>query len=168
MRRRFPDIVFAVAWGEEESEKMWGYNLEHINQIYICAWSPQREMKDFCMAAIREVPFMCRNFKWHEPEHITFSLKITGKVLKDRIISEVVEDVQKALFAAYGRESATRREVVRLHEIYEIIQSTGHFVKDTGASFEVEVAGQHKAQRIYQMVSIDMMATRITLEYVEE
>lgn len=75
---------------------------------------------------------MCRNFKWHEPEHILFSLKITGKVLKDRIISEVVEDVQEALFAAYGRESATRRGVVRLHEIYEIIQSTGHFAKDIG------------------------------------
>lgn len=88
--------------------------------------------------------------------------------MKDRIISEVVEDVQNALFAAYGRESATRRDVVRLHEIYEVIQATGHFVKDTGAWFEVEVAGQHKAERIYQMICIDMEATLISLEYVEE
>lgn len=168
LRRRFPDIVFAVAWGEEESEKMWGYNLEHINQIYICAWSPQREIKNLCMAAIRQVPFMCRNFKWHEPEHIRFSLEITGRVLKDRIISEVVEDVQTQLFAAYGRESATRRDVVRLHEIYEVIQSTGHFAKDTGAWFEVEVRGQHKAELIYQMISIDMDATAIDLAYIED
>lgn len=168
LRRRFPDIVFAVSWGEEESEKMWGYNLEHINQIYICAWSPQREMQELAMKAVQDVPFMCRNFKWYEPEHIEFSVNISGKVLKDRIIYEVIEDIEKVILASYGKESSERREVVRLHEIYEVIYSTGHFEKSTGAWFEVVLQGQYKAEKIYQMISINLSDSEFNLEYVEE
>lgn len=84
LRRRYPEIVFAVAWGEEESEKMWGYKLEHINKIWICAYSPKREIRDEVMKAIADVPFMCRNFKWYDPEHVQFALHVKGKVLKDQ------------------------------------------------------------------------------------
>lgn len=168
LRRRFPEIVFAVAWGEEESEKMWGYNIENINRIWICAYSPKRDIKDAAMKAIRDVPFMCRNFVWYEPEHVQFYLKIKGQVLKDCIISEVVEDMRNALNDAYGKESTNRRDVVLLHEIYEAIYSTGNFAMDSGAWFEIEIMGKPKADLIYQMVSIDLDATTIDIEYIEE
>ncbi len=167
LRRKLPEIVFAGAWGEETAEKMWGYKLEHINKIWICAYSPDREIKDAVMAAVRGVPFMCRNFQWYEPEHVQFSLDIRGCVLKDCILSEVREAVVRALDAAYGRSSPSRRDVVLLHEVYETVYSTGYFEKDSGAWFEVAVKGQPRAELIYQMVSIDMDKTNIELTYLE-
>jgi len=168
LRRRFPEIVFAVAWGEEEAEKMWGYDVEHINKIWICAYSPDREIKDMVMDAIRDIPFMCRNFQWYEPEHVEFSLRIHGKVLKDCVISEVKEAIVEALDSAYGKTSLTRRDTVLLHEVYEAVYSTGFFEKDSGAWFEAAIDGQPRAELIYQMVSINMEQTSIDITYVEE
>lgn len=168
LRRRFPEIVFAAAWGEEESEKMWGYSLDHINRIWICAYSPQRNIKDAVMTALKEIPFMCRNFQWHDPEHITFSLNITGKVLKDCVISEVIKDIHAVLDRFYGKSSLQRRGKALLHEIFEAIYSTGYFARDSGAWFEAEIIGQSKESRIYQMLSIDTETTRIDLSYVNE
>lgn len=167
LRRRFPEIVFAVAWGEETAEKMWGYHLEHINKIWICAYSPDRDIKDMAMAAVREAPFMCRNFQWYEPEHVQFSVDIRGRVLKDCVLSEVREAIVQALDAAYGKASPTRRDVVLVHELYEVISSTGYFQKDSGAWFEVAIQGQPRAELIYQMVSINMDETRMDLAYLD-
>lgn len=168
LRRRYPEIVFAVAWGEEEAEKMWGYNLENINKIWICAYSPKRDIQEAVMKAIADIPFMCRNFKWYEPEHVSFTLHVTGKVLKDRVISEVIEDIQSALKEYYGMDSRNRRDTVLLHEIYEIIYSTGYFDKDSGAWFEAKMAGQFKAAYLYQMISVDIDASTFDIGYVEE
>lgn len=171
LRRRFPDIVFAVAWGEEEAEKMWGYNVEHINRIWICAYSPSREnaeLETAVMQAVRDIPFMCRNFQWQAPEHVQFSLNIRGRVLKDCLLAEARAAVINALQAAYGKESTVRREVVLLHEVYDTIYGTGYFNRDTGAWFEVTITGQPNAVHIYQMVSIDMDNTTLDLQYLPE
>lgn len=168
LRRRYPEIVFAVAWGEEESEKMWGYKLEHINKIWICAYSPRREIKEAAMSAIAEIPFMCRNFKWYDPEHVEFTVHVNGKVLKDCIIPEVIEAIEKKLNIYYGQDSIQRRDIVRLHEIYEAIYATGYFDKESGAWFEVEMRGKFKADFIYQMISINLEESSFKIEYVEE
>lgn len=168
LRRRFPEIVFATAWGEEESEKMWGYNLEHINQIWICAYSPKRDIKNDAMRAIAEIPFICRNFKWRDPDHLQFTVTVTGKVLKEYVIPEVIEAIKTALFDSYGKASSNRRDVVLLHEIYETIQATSYFVKESGAWFEAEISGSFQPELIYQMVSIDLDKSVFQISYVEE
>ena len=93
LKRRFPEVVFVKAWGEEDAEKMWGYNVEHINKIWIAAYAPRTGIREDVMKAISDVPMMCRNFKWHDVEHISFSVKIVGKVLSDRIIEDVKNDI---------------------------------------------------------------------------
>ena len=52
-----------------------------------------------------------------------------------------------------------------LHEIYEAIYSTGFFEKESGAWFEVEMHGKQNADLIYQMVSINMDRTAVSLTY---
>ncbi|MBQ7609107.1 MAG: hypothetical protein IJU76_14250 [Desulfovibrionaceae bacterium] len=165
LRRRYPDIVFAVAWGEEEAEKMWGANVEWINRIWLCAYSPSRDMKDLVLEAVREVPFLCRNFEWHDPEHVFFTVQITGKVLKDCVISEVLEAITTNLTLAYGRDSSERRETVYLHEIYDLVYATGFFDATTGAWFEVVLSGQTRAEFIYQMVSVDLEHSTLDISY---
>lgn len=166
LHRRFPDIVFVKAWGEEEAEKMWGHNLDHINRIWLCAYSPEREIKELAMAAIADVPMMCRNFKWYDPEHLQFQVAVTGKVRDDRVLSEVITDIRNSLNNAYSKASKNRRDIVYLNEVYDIIQATGHFAKDTGGFFNVELRGKYTAEKIYQMVSIDIESSTFDISYL--
>lgn len=166
LHRRYPDVVFVRAWGEEEAEKMWGYSVDHINRIWLCAYSPERDIKADAMAAIAEIPMMCRNFQWHDPEHLEFQVVLTGKVRDDCILSEVLTDIRNGLNEAYGKASETRRDTVYLNEVYDIIQATGYFAKDTGAWFNVELRGRHTAEYIYQMVSIDMAGSTFDITYL--
>lgn len=167
LRRRYPEIVFCKAWGEEEAEKLWGIKIDHINRIWICAYAPREGLEADVMKALADVPMMCRNFKWYEPEHLTFTLAITGKILSDKILSEVIEDMQKALMAAYGRDSAGRRDEVLISEVYECIYATGHFEKETGAWFEAIPHGSFKAEYIYQMVSLDWDNSIIDIQHLD-
>lgn len=166
LRRRFPEIVFCKAWGEEEAERLWGIKIEHINRIWICAYAPRAGLEADVMKAIMDVPMMCRNFKWYEPEHLTFTLKLTGRVLSDKVLLEVLEDVQAALENAYGKNSLCRRDEVLLSELYECIYSTGHFEKETGAWFEAIPQGAYKATYLYQMVSFDWQNSEIDIQHL--
>lgn len=166
LRRRFPEIVFVRAWGEEEAERLWGTKIEHINKIWICAYAPRDGIEQDVMNAIAEVPMMCRNFQWYNPEHVTFTLKLIGRVLSDKVLSEVEEDVRAALLRAYGRDSLYRRDKVLLSEIYECIYSTGHFEKETGAWFEAIPQGNYEASLIYQIVSLDLENSDIQLTHL--
>jgi len=82
------------------------------------------------------------------------------------VLSEVDEDVRAALMRAYGRDSLYRRDKVLVSEIYECIQSTGHFEKETGAWFEAVPEGHFEANLIYQMVSLDLDNSQIQIAYL--
>lgn len=166
LRRRYPEIVFVRVWGEEEAERLWGTKIEHINKIWVCAYAPRDGIVQDVMNAIAEVPMMCRNFQWYNPEHVTFTLNLTGRVLSDKVLSEVEEDVRAALLRAYGRDSLYRRDSVLISEMYECIYSTGHFEKETGAWFEAIPQGNFEASRIYQMVSLDLENSDIQLAHL--
>lgn len=166
IRRRFPEVVFVRAWGEEEAERLWGPKREHINKIWICAYAPREGIVQDVMAAIAEVPMLCRNFQWYNPEHVTFTLRLTARVLSDMVLSEVEEDVRAVLQRAYGRDSQERRDKVLISEIYECIQSTGYFEKETGAWFEAIPQGNFEATQIYQMVSLDLENSQIQIAHL--
>ena len=99
---------------------------------------------------------------------MSFAVSLTGKVLKDRLISEAREDIIKALEKYYGRDSALRRDAVLLHEVYEAVYATGYFEKETGAWFEISLRGKFKADRVYQMVSVDIDNSVFDIDYVED
>lgn len=166
LRRRFPEIIFAKAWGEETSEAMWGYSTAHINKIFVCAYAPRAGLQADCMAALADVPMLNRNFQWYEPEHVTFRVAMSGKVMADRAIDDVVRDVKASLTAYYGRDSSARRSTVLLSEIYEAIYSTGHFTAGTGAYFEAHTSGTVAPDKVYQMTSINLAASTFDISYL--
>ena len=110
---------------------------------------------------------MNRHYVWYEPEHIEFWVEIRGKVLQNQPLSEVEQAIRDILQAHYGKASTTRRDVVYLHEIYSDISSTGYFPENSAAWFEVKTHGQYEAEFIYQMVSINLAKTKISLEFVK-
>lgn len=167
LQRRFPDIVFVKAWGEEESEKMWGVNQDWVNRIWICAYSPDREVQELCMEAVRDVPMMCRNFVWHEPEHVQFTVAFEGRILPGRPVADAMKAVRDFLEEAYGKASKTRREEVLEHEMYEGIYATGFFEKESGAWFRIRIEGQTVPEYVYQMIEIDLDGSVFDLQYVK-
>ena len=167
LRRRFRDIVFAVAWGEDTAEQYWGTNVDFINRVWICAYSPTREIKELAMEAIQDVPALNRHYVWYDPEHLEFWLAIKGKVLQNQPLSEVEQAIRDILNKHYGKASTERREKVYLHEVYSDVSSTGYFADNSEAWFTIESFGEIEAQYVYQMVSINLDKTTISLEYVK-
>ena len=165
IRRRFPEVVFVKAWGEEEAEKMYGFSYDHVNKIYISAYANRSGVKENVMSALAGVPMMNRRFVWVEPVHVTFSLAITGKVLSDRSLDEVKSDIKDVLAKYYGKDSLLRRDKNLISEIYEAIQSTGHFGSDSGAYFEAVASGQVAPDIIFRMPSIDLDVCTFNLSY---
>lgn len=167
LRRRFRDIVFAVAWGEETAEQYWGMNVDWINRVWICAYSPTRDIKEVAMKAIEEIPSLNRNYVWYEPEHLEFWLEIKGQVLQNQPLSEVEQAIRDVLDKHYGKSSTERKDKVYLHEVYSDISSTGYFADNSQAWFTIESFGDIEAAYVYQMVSVNLDKTVISLEYVK-
>lgn len=165
IRRRFPEVVFVKAWGEEEAEKMYGFSYDHVNKIYISAYANRSGVKEDVVSALSEVPMMNRRFVWVDPVHVTFSLSVTGKVLSDRSLDEVKTDILTVLGKYYGKDSLFRRDSNLVSEIYEAIQSTGHFGADSGAYFEAVASGQVSPDVIFWMPSIDLDSCTFNLSY---
>lgn len=168
LRRTCPDIVWGKCWGEETAEEMWGYNVHHINHIWLCAHSPERtddELKAACLEAVGNVPSLNKYIVWYTPELVRFSVKLTGEILQSVDKSDVEAAIRAFLAEAYGDASKTRRENVLIHEMYEGIYATGYFEKGSGAWFSLEISGTTKPEYIYQMVCIDLEASSFSLSY---
>ena len=119
------------------------------------------------MEAIQDVPALNRHYVWYDPEHLEFWLAIKGKVLQNQPLSEVEQAIRDILNKHYGKASTERREKVYLHEVYSDVSSTGYFADNSEAWFTIESFGEIEAQYVYQMVSINLDKTTISLEYVK-
>jgi len=169
LKRRFSQIIFARAWGEEEAEAMAGSpHLDFINRIFICAYAENySELESDCIEALNDVPLLNRKFTWQEPVHVEFTIVVTGKVLKSVVLSDVETAIKDILTLYYGQNSISRRSEVFLSEVYESIQETGYFVASSGAKFTANITGQYEPSFLYEMVSIDIDNSTFNLTYIE-
>lgn len=167
LKRKFPQILFIKAWGEQQQEAMVGYSsLDFINKIFICAYAENYiGLGADCIEALEEVPLLNRKFEFTEPVHIPFTVNISGKVLQDAVLTDAINSVKDILEENYGKNSSKRRESVILSEIYDLIQGTGFFPVSSGAKFNVEISGQSEPNYLYEMVSIDLEASTFNITY---
>ena len=169
LKRRFPQIIFAKAWGEEEAEAMAGSpRFDFINRIFICAYAEgYGDLESDCIEALSDVPLLNRKFTWQDPVHVEFTIVVTGKVLKSVVLSDVETAIKDILTLYYGQNSTSRKSEVFLSEIYDSIQKTGYFVASSGAKFTATIAGQYEPSFLYEMVSIDIDSSTFNLTYTE-
>ena len=177
-RRSCPDINWGKCWGEETAEEMWGFNVEHINRVWLCAHSSTRtdaELSEACMAALAKVPALNRHYVWHSPEICYFTVAVKGVILQDVAMADVVAAVRAFFEEGYGENSTGRRDSVRIHEMYDGVYETGYFRHGTGAWFELSLTGFPSSKDetvlitepefVYQMVCVDMDASTFEFEY---
>jgi hypothetical protein len=168
LERRYPGILFARAWGEQEAEEMAGSpSFDFINKIFICAYAEGHPtLQSDCMTALQGVELLNRTFEWVEPVHVSFTVEVTGKVLQDVVLSEAEAAIRDVLEKYYGKNSSDRRKTVYLSEIYDAIQETGYFSSATGARFEVTLGGQWTQNYLYEVVSVDLDGSTFDLSYM--
>lgn len=167
LRRKFPEILFAKAWGEQEQEAQEGEpSLDYVNKIYISAYEPGTDIHTQYMAELEKVRPLNRSFEWVEVNHVQWTVEVTGTVLEDIATADAIANIKAALLAAYGKDSSTRRETVYTSEIYEVIMATGYFEAKTGARFSLTTSGSTTPTLLQDMVSIDIDNSTFTITNV--
>lgn len=165
IRKQIDDIVWTKAWGEEEQEKISGFDVHNINRIFVTAYAPDTPtLADDVMAKFLNVKLLNRRFTWVEPIHSTFSIAVSGRVARTVIASEVITAISEALVTDYGRDSKTRKNEVYTKDFYKLINATSYF-GDSNSYFEVTISGKTVPTALEEMISIDMDSTVINLDY---
>jgi len=169
LKRRFSQIIFGRAWGEEEAEAMAGSpQLDFINKIFVCAYAEDySDLGIDCIEALNNVPLLNRKFTWQAPVHVEFTVVVTGKAPKNVVLSDVETAIKDILVLHYGQNSTARRPKVFLSEIYDAIQETGYFPASSGAKFTATLAGQYEPSFPYEMISIDIDSSTFNLTCIE-
>lgn len=128
-------------------------------------WALFETLEDRCLEALQGVPLLNRKYEWTDPDFVTFSLAITGKVSRTLVLATVEQTIIDVLTNNYGKDSGTRRTDIFLKDFYDLINETSFF-GDSGAYFDIEITGDTTPTDLNDMVHIDMAATTISLEYV--
>lgn len=166
VKKNYPGITWLKIWGEEEAEAAYGKKFEYINKIFVSAYKPSDlTLGTKIMDSLGAVKLLNRKFEWVEPVFSYFSLNVTGKVGKSIIISEAISAIKAALTKNYGKDSATRRDVVYVKDLYLVVNDTGYFGA-TGASFTITTTGATASTKLNEVVCIDMVVTTVNLTYV--
>ncbi|MFH1984772.1 MAG: hypothetical protein ABIL58_23270 [Pseudomonadota bacterium] len=158
LRRLFPNIVWIRVWGEKEAEAQAGApDLAFINTIFVSAYEAGgADISVDVLAALNaSVQKLNRRFEWVDPDLVEFTLTVTGKVGKGRVLTDVAAAIEAVLTANYGPDSASRRDAVYIHDIYALIEATGYFSGPL-EYFTVTAAGDMTATLLEEMVAINL------------
>ena len=166
LKRKFPDLVFAKAWGEGEMETQEGApSLDYVNRIYISAYEPGNDRHLEYLSSLNAVKPLNRTFVWVPVNHIQWTISLTGTVLDDVSLTNAEVAISAVLEDAYGKDSVNRKKNVFTSEIYDLIMGTGYFDSGSGARFTLTTSGSTAPTLLQDMVSINLAGSTINLSY---
>jgi hypothetical protein len=142
VRREFPQVIWARAWGEQEQTQATGLaDLDYINRIFITAHCEEGvSLQTQIIDKLESIPRLNRAYRWVDPVITLFTITITGKVSRSRNIDTVKNTIRDALIVKYGAYSRSRVNEYNEHEAYALIQSLSLFDQQ-GEYFLVSQAG---------------------------
>lgn len=165
IKSRVAGITWVKCWGEQEQEAEGGFNVSNINRIFFSAHAPLNPtVQTDIYAALADVPLLNRKFLWVAPMYATFTLEITGSIARDVAIATATAGIQEVLEKNYGVGSTTRRDVVRVSDIYDLLKKTGYF-DGPGAYYQIVMNGTTVPSQLRELVSIDIESSVFTLTY---
>ncbi len=164
LRRQFPAITWVNVWGEREAEEQAGaMDLAFINTIFVSAYAGGADIEDDVIDSLEQTAAkLNRRFQWVAPVPVEFSLAITGQVSRSRNLAEAEAAIRRALTAAYGADSPTRADAVRMNDIYSTIQGTGYF-SEPDEWFSVTATGDTAPGALEEFVAIALGDSTVEL-----
>lgn len=167
LKRTFPGITWLNVWGEQEQEAQSGADVDNINKIFVSAYGPELPtLSTDAIDSLEEVGLMQRRYQWTAPVFSTFSLAVTGKVHRSKVIATVIADITAVLTENFGKDSADRKSEALTKDFFRLITATGHFDESTGGHFDIVVSGTVTPSLLEEMVHIDMAATTFDVTYL--
>jgi len=165
LRRQIPEIRWLKVWGEKEAEAEAGFsNAGNINSIFVSAYIHGAvDTEARIVSVFNAIKLYNRRIRWVAPEFVTANITLAGKISRQRTIENVSSDITDALSAAYGKDSATRRDRILIKDVYQIVSDTKNF-GDSGASFAVTVSGTTQTEKLKQMLCLGTIS--FALEYL--
>lgn len=167
LRRKFPQLLFVNAWGEQAMEEQAGApDFDFVNKIFFSVYSVGDDLTDACLSALLINSPLNRKFEGIAVNHVQWTIAIIGTVLDDISLTDAENAIRAVLESAYGKDSENRRDNVYTSEIYDLIMSTGYFESNTGARFSLTTSGSSTPSQLQDMVSIDLESSTISLSYI--
>lgn len=163
IRRMWPEVVWTNVWGEQEQEQAYGPSLDHIGNIYVSAYAPGRPDVLSEIVSQLEEP-ISRRFVPVPPNFKPLAIRLEGEIERHIPLAKAIGDVEKLLLEAYGKDSKTRRDRIKLKDFYRLISSTGHFEM---GDFSVEIFGDQKTNGLNDVVYLDWSLSEIQVEYTQ-
>lgn len=163
IKRRWPEAIWVNVWGEQEQEQVYGFNTDWINNIFISAYSPDNPNILTDIKAGMEAP-MNRRYTIVLPNLKPYHVVIKGTIPRSVVRSTAEITVRNLLSVAYGLNSPTKLEAVRLHDMYDILNSTGHFKAD-GAQLNIQIIGNTSSNGLEDLVYLDVDNSTIDINY---
>ena len=161
-RQHVPGITWFECWGEQQQEAQSGFNVQNINKIFLTGYAPDNANLDAdILAAFSSIPLLNRKFDWVAPVFSTFTVAITGKVVRSANMATAIAAIWATLNENYGKDSKTRKDAVELSDIYEIIKKTGFF-DATGTFYHITITGVTTPTQLQEMVHLDPLQANST------
>lgn len=162
IRRIWPEAIWVNVWGEQEMERVHGFNFAHINKVFVTAWAPDN--LDIGAEIVERLARPTnRSYVFIPPTFRPFTAEIEAVIPRTVPIAKAKEAIRATLLLHYGRDSRQRRDTIRLKDFYALINATGLFAD--GGHFTVELAGTTTPNGLEELVYLDADALDPVVSY---
>ena len=158
-------LIYLDVWGEQEQEKLTGYDVHNINHIFFTAYS---DLKDDAAIKAEVIRLFDHRegynevYVWKDRVDDPFTLQIKGKVLPNGKPEDAELYIKQQLNLRFGKEAKGKQHCVPVDELW-------NFVHDIKAECFVSeftlVADNLKATRVvghYNYLDIDLSTFHFT------
>ena len=163
IRRIWPEATWVNVWGEQEQERVYGHNVDHIGKIYVSAYAPERADILTEIAERMERPIN-RIYEPVTPNMKPYTITLQGRVDREYGLTAVLDAVKAVLWKYFHRDSYDRLPEVKLKDFYRFVCSTGFFVM---GDFTVELHGDRSSNGLNDLVYLDIENCTFDIGYGE-
>ncbi|MBE0507904.1 MAG: hypothetical protein IBX50_14530 [Marinospirillum sp.] len=162
VERIWPEAVWVRVWGEQEQERVYGFDVTHINKIYISAWAPDNPtIGDEILDRLEEP--LNRTYVFVPPAMQPFTITLTAVIPRTIQISNAENQIASTLLANYGRDSRNRKTEIKIKDFYSLIERTGVFAD--GGHFVVDIAGLVPDNGLNDLIYLDLDLSALDISY---
>lgn len=113
IKQNVANIIWVVAWGEQEQEKQAGApSLDYINKIFISAYSTkleQAQLSEIIVELLSGTDYLNKRYQYVPAKDRPFKITITGTATGDKDLVQVKKVIKESIAAIYGRKPTLER-----------------------------------------------------------
>ncbi|WFQ78113.1 hypothetical protein PXH59_00250 (plasmid) [Xenorhabdus sp. SF857] len=148
IKQHFPEVIWGHVWGEAEQERMDGkMRLENVNKIFVCVYAPDNsnigpEIENYMTD---NIPQFNRRYQNVPVEALSFTIQITGKLLRNVTLAEAQRVISDTLWNNYGKDAANKKSKALKRDLYRMMNNLNIFESED--DIYIEMAGNFEPKK---------------------